>query len=164
MTDLEEGDVTSKEISPYRRSLEISRATRYLEYLLRLSDKDGATAGADLEAAKKALADIKATDMAAAALVTQMPGEAALVLWNRARRALHSLAPLVVMRLADKIDSDAAPGNVRILSEMAKGLGLLVPGAPVDDGEREAGITKEDIADMPTEELRRKLLKHAEGE
>jgi hypothetical protein len=161
---LEEGEVSEKTITPYQRSLEIKRATRYLEYMLKLSDKDGKDGGADLAAAKKALTDLKATDMAAAALVTQMPGEAAFVMWNRARRALHAIAPLVVMRLADKIDSASAPGSERILSEVARGLGLLVPGAPVDEGEREGAITKGDLADLPTDELRRKLLKFAEGE
>lgn len=148
-------------ITPYQRSLDIKRAMRSIEYLVKLSDKDGKLPeGMDrsaLEEAKKAIMEVQATDVAAAMMTQNVPGEVSLVAWNRARRALFALAPVVVMRLADKVDSGAAPGSERILVAIANGLGLLVPGAPIDEGARRKQITQKDLADLSDEELERML-------
>lgn len=164
MDDGEAGEA----LAPYQRSLEIKRAARWMGHMVRLHDKDGrlpeGMREAELQQAKDLLKDLKATDVAAAALVGGIDGAGAFFLWNRTRRTLHALAPLVLMRLADKIDDAGAPGSERILSEVAKGLGLLVPGAPMDDGDREKSITKEDIASMSDEEINRRLAEMEETE
>lgn len=159
--DLEDGDATHKEVTPYRRSLEVKRAQRALEHLLRLHDKDGklpeeATPQA-IEQAKQSLHELKATDVVGLMLTTNAPPEVAHVAHNRARRALYALAPVVAMRLADKLDDARAPGSERILVEVAKGLGLLVPGAPLDEGKRNDQITARDLADLSDAELERML-------
>ena len=160
---LKPGDVTTDTVGPGERKIELSRATRHLDYVLGLGSTDDIDQAA-LEVATQTLKDLRGTDMAAAALLTNMPGEAALVLWNRARRALHSLAPVVMMRLAAKMDDSKAPGNTRVLIEIAKGIGLLVPAAPQDETDRETNLQKRDLADMPTAELRRRILEGTTGE
>lgn len=161
---LSDGD--AGHLTPYQRSLEIGRARRWLAHMVRLHGKDGKTpdTGAEraMAEAQRLLRDLSATDMAGASLVGGIDGAGAYVLWNRARRALHSLAPVVLMRLADKIDDAESPGSERILVEVAKGLGLLVPGAPVDDQSREAQITKKDVAEMSDDEINRRLAEMEE--
>ena len=151
------GEVTKRKISPYQRRMEITRATRHLEYVVALA-KPGDVDPDALVEASKCLQQLQARDAVAAAMLTNMPGEAALILWNRARRALHSLAPVVSMRLAGKMDSAGAPGDTRVLLEVAKGIGLLSQAAPMDEGERGSAITRKDVGDIPTAELRRRLL------
>lgn len=112
---------------------------------------------ARMEEARSALLSLQAEDVASAMMVGGVQGEASLVLWNHARRALYSLAPIVVMRLAQKMDSDEAPGNVRILSEVAKGLGLLVPGQMMSDKQREVEIAKRSLSELTEAELDAKL-------
>ena len=160
---MKDGEVSFTEaLSPYKRSMETKKALRYMEYMLRLSEKDGKNAGLDIDAARENLKTLKATDVAAASLLGDMPGEAALVAHNRSRRALYALSPLVLMRLADKLEDANAPGSERTILAMAKGLGLLTEGSPVSDADREAAITKADLADVPTDELRRRLLAHTQ--
>ena len=164
---MDDGDATLKPITPYRRSLEVRRAERGLEHLLRLSAKDGklpdGITPAHIEEGKQALKDMKATDVAALMLTSNAPPEVAHVAHNRARRALYALAPVVAMRLADKLDDDRAPGSERILVEVAKGLGLLVPGAPLDQGERREQITERDLADLSEDELNQLMNKKRGG-
>ena len=165
--DLDDGEVTHKEVTPYRRSLEVKRAQTALDHLLRLHERDGklpddASPGA-LEQARQALTQLKATDTVALMLTTNAPPEVAHVAQNRARRALYALAPVVAMRLADKLDDASAPGSERILVEVAKGLGLLVPGAPLDQGQRKEQITERDLADLSEEELNRMLNEQRGG-
>ena len=156
--------VSTSPISNYQRSLELKKAAKHLEYILRLGSKDSTQSQGELAEATECLRSLKATDMAGAALLTELPGEAAFVLWNRARRALHSLAPIVMMRLADKLDDANAPGSERVLIDVAKGIGLLVPGQPIDDQERDTAINRKDLADVSTSDLRRRLLGQATGE
>jgi hypothetical protein len=156
-----DGEATFGEVTPYQRSLEVGRAIKAMEYMVKLHARDPKVPeGTDpsvMEAARAALGELKATDVAAAMMTANVPGEMSLVLWNRARRALFALAPVVVMRLADKIDDATAPGSERILSEVAKGLGLLVPGEPQDEEKRRNAITQKDLKDLSDEELEDRL-------
>lgn len=154
--------------TPVTLARDVAQTVTALKALLALDDKDGrlpsdlspaeqAVLRARMEEARSALISLRAEDVASAMMVGGVQGEASLVLWNHARRALYSLAPLVVMRLAQKMDDDKAPGNVRILSEVAKGLGLLVPGAMMTEKQREAEIAKRSLSELTEAELDAKL-------
>ena len=100
---MEDGEAQHKELTPYRRSVEVSRAQRALEHLIRLHERDGKLpepdghelTPLDMEEAKAALTELKATDVAALMLTSNAPPEIAHVAHNRARRALYALAPVV---------------------------------------------------------------------
>lgn len=124
-----------------------------------LGPEETATLARRLEEARAALVSLRAEEVAAAMMVGGVQGEASLVLWNHARRALYSLAPIVVMRLAQKLDCEDAPGSERILSEVAKGLGLLVPGTGMTEKQREGEIVKRSLSEMTEAELDAELTK-----
>ena len=158
---MDDGETTHNPITPYRRSVDLNRALRGIEHVVKLHERDGKLPQdvdeGTVEIAKRTISELKATDVAALMLTENVPGDVALVMWNRARRALYALAPVVVMRLADKLDNAQAPGSERILSEVARGLGLLVPGEPLKATGREDEIRREDLADMTDDELDRRL-------
>lgn len=87
--------------------------------------------------------------------------EYALTAYARAQRGLHALAPLVVLRLAEKIDDDQAPGSTRVLLELAKGLGLLAPAEPLSAPKRVALFDLEAERGKPLDALKDDVLRHS---
>lgn len=100
----------------------------------------------------------KARDVALATISGMLGKEFAWAGYVRAQRALHALAPLVVLRMAEKIDNDQAPGSTRILVELAKGLGLLAPAEPVSTASREGLLSLEEERRRPVEDLKAEVL------
>lgn len=86
--------------------------------------------------------------------------DATLVLsaYAKAQRAIHALAPLVVLRVAEKIDNDQAPGNTRLLLELLKGLGLLAPAEPVAPSKRVTLLDLDHERKKPVADLKREVL------
>ncbi len=84
--------------------------------------------------------------------------EMVLTGYARAQQAVHALAPLVVLRLAEKLDNDQAPGSTRILIELAKGLGLLAPAEAVTPQKRMAGLDLEQERAKPLDQLKNEIL------
>lgn len=87
--------------------------------------------------------------------------EYALTAYARAQRGLHALAPLVVLRLAEKIDDDQAPGSTRVLLELAKGLGLLAPAEALSAPKRVALFDLETERGKPLDALKNDVLRHS---
>ena len=158
---MKDGEATNKEVTPWQRKVEVNRAIRAIKHITGLHARDGKLPeGVDETAiteAREVMLALKATDVATMMLTENISGDASLFLWNRTRRAMYALSPVVAMRIAAKLDDKDAPGSERILSEVAKGLGLLVPGAPAESHERETQIRRRDLADMTDDELERML-------
>ena len=87
--------------------------------------------------------------------------EMVLTGYARAQRALHALAPLVVLRMAEKVDDDQAPGSTRLLIELAKGLGLLTPAEPVSAAKRTALLDLDGERAKPLDVLKDEILRHS---
>ena len=100
-----------------------------------------------------------AHSLALAALSADVTKDVVLAGYARAQRAIHALAPLVVLRLAHKIDDDQAPGSTRILIELAKGIGLLTPAEPVDPRQRTGLLELEELRTLSTHELKDRILR-----
>lgn len=81
--------------------------------------------------------------------------------YQRTLVALHSLAPLIALRLAAKIDDYDAPGSTKVLLELAKGLGLLTPAAPVSGSGRMALLDLEELRRRSPDELKDEILRHS---
>lgn len=87
--------------------------------------------------------------------------EMVLTGYARAQRALHALAPLVVLRMAEKVDDDQAPGSTRLLIELAKGLGLLTPAEPVSAAKRTTLLDLDGERAKPIDVLKDEILRHS---
>lgn len=101
----------------------------------------------------------KARTMMVAALSSSMTKELVLTLYHRAVRAMHALAPIVAIKLAEKMDDHQSPGSTRVLIEMAKGLGLFVPAEPMKAKQRE-DMMGNDVHEQSTDDLKAEVLKY----
>ena len=130
--------------------------------LLQRADVDP-IAAAELEGALDAIeTEIKiptAKRMMVAALGAGMTKELVLTLYHRAVRAMHALAPIVALKLAEKMDDHQAPGSTRVIIEMAKGLGLFVPAEPLKVKDRMDMMADGALEERTDEDLRAEVLK-----
>lgn len=138
-----------------------------------LSLADGATAEelenlgiapAQVEELRKALQTAERTiptarELAMAGMSGSLPKEMVLTGYARGQRGIHALAPLVVLRIADKIDNDQAPGSTRLLIELAKGLGLFVPAEPIAAPKRSTLLDLDAEREKPLDVLKAELLR-----
>jgi hypothetical protein len=97
--------------------------------------------------------------MMVAALGSGMSKDLVLTLYHRAVRAMHALAPLVALKLAEKMDDHQAPGSTRVIIEMAKGLGLFVPAEPLKVKDRMDMMDDHAIEKRSDEDLMAEVLK-----
>ena len=114
---------------------------------------------AAVEAADRAIPTARNTVLAT--FGGHLSKEMVLTGYARAQRALHSLAPLVVLRMAEKVDDDQAPGSTRLLIELAKGLGLLTPAEPVSAANRTALLDLDGERAKPIDVLKDEILRHS---
>lgn len=119
-------------------------------------------ARAELEASLKSIdTEIKvpkARTMMVAALSSGMSKDLVLTLYHRAVRAMHALAPIVAVKLAEKLDDHQAPGSTRVLIEMAKGLGLFVPAEPMAAKNRGDMLQEDALAARSSDDLKAEIL------
>ncbi len=119
-------------------------------------------AQAELEGALEAIeAEVKipkARTMMVAALTGGMSKTLVLTLYHRAVRAMHALAPIVAIKLAEKMDDHQAPGSTRVLIEMAKGLGLFVPAEPMKAKQRADMMGEDALAERTDDDLKAEVL------
>lgn len=101
----------------------------------------------------------KARTMMVAALSAGMSKDLVLTLYHRAVRAMHALAPIVAIKLAEKMDDHQAPGSTRVLIEMAKGLGLFVPAEPMAAKNRGDMLEEESLTGVSSEDLKAEILR-----
>ena len=129
--------------------------------LLQRADVDP-MAAAELEGAVEAIeTEVRiptAKRMMVAALGAGMNKELVLTLYHRAVRAMHALAPLVALKLAEKMDDHQAPGSTRVIIEMAKGLGLFVPAEPLKVKDRMDMMADGALDERTDEDLRAEVL------
>jgi hypothetical protein len=85
--------------------------------------------------------------------------ELILSAYTRSQKAIHALGPLVVLRLAEKIDDDQAPGSTRVLLELAKGLGLFVPAEPMAAPQRVSLLSLDELRKQPLSSLKDAVLR-----
>ena len=118
-------------------------------------------ARAELEASVKGIEDEvkvpRARSMMVAALSRGMSKELTLTLYHRTIRAMHALAPVVAIKLAEKMDDHQAPGSTRVLLEMAKGLGLFVPAEPMKAKNR-GDLLNDELEKRSDDELKAEVL------
>jgi hypothetical protein len=100
-----------------------------------------------------------AKQMMVSSLTAGMGKELVLTLYHRAVRAMHAMAPIVAIKLAEKIDDHQAPGSTRVLIEMARGLGLFIPAEPIAAKNRMDMMDEGALEDRSTEDLRQEALK-----
>lgn len=149
---------------------EVGKTVRQAEVLVGLAEKDPDAlleqgvppeALAELRNASKELGEIKvprARAMMVAALGDGMTKELVLTLYHRTIRAMHAMAPMVAMKLAEKMDDHQAPGSTRVIIEMAKGLGLFVPAEPIAAKNRMDLMDEDALREQPTEALKDRVL------
>lgn len=102
-----------------------------------------------------------ARELALAAMSGDLPKEMVLTGYARGQRGIHALAPIVVLRIAAKVDDDQAPGSTRLLIELAKGLGLFTPAEPIAPVNRAALLDLDAERQKPLEVLKAELLQHS---
>lgn len=104
-------------------------------------------------------ADIpRAKELARAALAGVVPEEGILILWRRAKQAFHAAAPAVMDMYFEKMEKGSgSPYSERLLVEAMKGMGMMVPGEPVSEKDRETGMSSEDVQGLSNEELMERL-------
>lgn len=99
--------------------------------------------------------------LAMAAMSGDLSKELVLTGYARSQRGIHALAPLVVLRIAEKIDNDQAPGSTRLLIELSKGIGLFTPAEPVDPVKRSALLDLDEERKKPLDVRKAELLRRA---
>ncbi len=124
---------------------------------LGIAPGDVAELRASLATATRAIPS--ARDLAMSAMSGSLPKELVLTGYARAQRGVHALAPLVVLRMAAKIDDDQAPGSTRLLIEFAKGLGLFTPAEPVSAPKRVALLDLDAERQKPLDVIKAELLR-----
>lgn len=159
----EHGPVTVKDVvAVHRQSKALLGLLSDEKDLLERAQVDP-MAAAELEGAVEAIeSEVKiptAKKMMVAALGSGMTKELVLTLYHRAVRAMHAMAPLVALKLAEKMDDHQAPGSTRIIVEMAKGLGLFVPAEPLKVKDRMDMMDDGALERQSDEDLRAEVLK-----
>jgi hypothetical protein len=97
--------------------------------------------------------------LARAALVGAVDSNGIYLLWSRARKAFMAAAPAVMDMFPEKMEK--GPGcrySERLLVEAMKGTGMLTQSEPVNEDDRAAMMTNEEVRGLSDEDLRRKLL------
>jgi len=100
----------------------------------------------------------KARTMMIAALTRGMTKDLVLTLYHRAVTAMHALAPIVAIKLAEKLDDHQSPGSTRVLIEMAKGLGLFVPAEPMKAQARADMMSEGELKQRSDDSLKEDIL------
>ena len=95
--------------------------------------------------------------VALAALRGGITAEEAKTGYFLAIRALHAMAPWILMKAAEKMDDHQAPGSTRVLLEMAKGLGLFVPAEPMKTQNR-GDLLNDELEKRSDEDLKAEVL------
>lgn len=126
---------------------------------LGIDPEDIAELAASLDVTEKLLPTAKNTVLAS--FSGYLTKEMILTGYARAQQALHALAPLVVLRMAEKIDNDQAPGSTRMLLEMAKGLGLLIPAESISAPQRLNLLDLDGERKKPTDVLKDEILRYS---
>lgn len=157
-----------KEVTP-RDLAQVRDQAEFLCNLVRaepaLARQAGVTARAMAELEDAALQSTEAIKvpsaraMFIASLGPAMNKDLVLTLYHRTVRAMHALAPLVGMKLAEKMDNHQAPGSTRVILELAKGLGLLIPAEPMAAKGRMDLMEEDALRNRSTEELRDEALR-----
>lgn len=149
----------------------VKKAGQHAAFLLAMADKMDASELIELGVDPEAIADLRdvtteiereiprARDLMLSALSQGVGRDLALMLHHRAVVSMHALAPLVALRLADKVDDAMAPGSTRVMLEIAKGIGLLQPAEPVSQGKRMAQLDLAELKKKPVEDLKKELLR-----
>lgn len=101
----------------------------------------------------------KAKTMMMAALSSGMSKEMVLTLYHRTISAMHAMAPIVALKLSEKMDDHQAPGSTRVIIEMAKGLGLFVPAEPMAARARGDLLEEDSLASRSSEDLKAEILR-----
>jgi len=161
------GPLPSVTVEDLRRTRRLSAALLVLAG--NTPEDELATLGIRPEEVRELAASIEATDRAIptarhtvlATFGGHLTKELVLTGYARAQRALHALAPLVVLRMAEKVDNDQAPGSTRLLIELAKGLGLLTPAEPVSPSTRVAMLDLDEERKKPLDALKDEILRHS---
>lgn len=145
---------------------ELRATQRVAGTLLRLIERTETTAlpgGAEVVQALEGFVEAQiptARALARAALAGAFEQNQIYILWARTRRAFHAASPAVMDMFLAKMENEGLQYSERLLVEAMKGLGLLTPSEPTKTGEREDMLTKQDVREMPQDELDRRL---AEG-
>ena len=149
----------------------VKTARRQAAFLLGMAGKMSETELIELGISSEDLAELhivqkqidaelpRARDLMMGALSQGVGRDLALMLHHRAVVSMHALAPLVALRLADKMDDYNAPGSTRVLLEIAKGIGLLQPAEPVSQGKRMAQLDLAELRKKSPEDLKDELLR-----
>lgn len=98
-----------------------------------------------------------------ATLAGGLDNETIYLLWRRAKQSFMATAPAVIDMFLAKMGDEKLPHSERLLVEAMKGMGLLVPSAPVDDEKRKNEITTDTVKRMTDEELNNALRSGIEG-
>jgi hypothetical protein len=100
----------------------------------------------------------KAKTMMLAALSAGMSKEMVLTLYHRTISAMHAMAPVVALKLAEKMDDHQAPGSTRVLIAMAKGLGLFVSAEPMAARNRGDILAEDSLSGRSAADLKAEIL------
>jgi len=112
-----------------------------------------------IEAIEQEIKAPKAKTMMLAALSSGMSKEMVLTLYHRTISAMHAMAPVVAIKLAEKLDDHQAPGSTRVLIEMARGLGLFVPAEPMAAKNRGDLLEEDSLTKRSSEDLKAEILR-----
>ena len=112
-----------------------------------------------IEAIETEIKAPKAKTMMLAALSSGMSKEMVLTLYHRTVSAMHAMAPVVALKLAEKMDDHQAPGSTRVIIEMAKGLGLFVPAEPMAAKNRGDILEEDSLSKRSSEDLKAEILR-----
>lgn len=92
-----------------------------------------------------------------ASLAGGLETETIYLLWRRAKQSFMACGPAVIDMFLAKMENEKLPHSERLLVEAMKGMGFLVPSAPVDDAKRKDEITVSEVKKMSDKELREQL-------
>lgn len=112
-----------------------------------------------IEAVKVEIQQPKAKTMMFAALSAGMSKEMVLTLYHRTVSAMHAMAPIVALKLSEKMDDENAPGSTRVIIEMAKGLGLFVAAEPMAAKNRGDILEEGSLSSRSSEDLKAEILR-----
>jgi hypothetical protein len=152
--NMEDGEAEHRNMTEGDRLRELRRSTGALKHVLTLAKDHGDEEDvAAIAAARELLFASPLDDVFMSMTEVELSPEMAVTMMNQSRRRLYALAPLITRAYLAKATDENAPGSIKVLSELMKGLGLLTPGAPMDDEQREKTIQRKDLADLSDDEL-----------
>ena len=96
--------------------------------------------------------------VALAALRGGITAEEAKTGYFLAIRALHAMAPWILMKAAEKMDDHQAPGSTRVILELLKGIGIYQPAEPISAKKRMDQLDSEIVEGISDSDLKNEIL------